>query len=226
MKVKGDSEPTDWQEIDRFEHGVGWIAYPDEEMQRASHALVTDGGVWVVDPVDVPGLDDLLAEFGEVRGVVILLDRHTRDSAAVANRHGVSVWVPEFMHGVSEELDAPVERFRHELADSGFAVHEVLNNALWQEALLFDSERGVLVVPETIGTTEYFRTGSERLGIHPMLRLTPPRKLKRFEPKHIHVGHGPGVHEGAATALTEAIDGSRSRAPALAVKTVSNMLPF
>lgn len=224
--MKGSGEPTDWHEIDRFEHGVGWFAYPDEKMQRASHAVVGDDGVWVIDPVDVPGLDDLLATFGDVRGVVILLDRHKRDCATVANRHGVSVWVPEFMDGVVEDIDAPVERFRHELADSGFVGHKLVNNAFWQEALLFDSSRGILVVPESVGTTDYFRTKRERLGVHPMLRLTPPTRLKRFAPEHILVGHGTGLHDGAATALTEAVDRSRTRAPALAVKTVGNALPF
>ena len=226
MSMKGSGEPTDWREVDRFEHGVGWLAYPDEEMQRASHALVADGDVWVVDPVDVPGLDELLAEFGEVSGVVVLLDRHRRDSAEIANRHDVAVWVPEFMDGVAEDIEAPIERFSHELADSGFAVHKVVNNAFWQEALLFDSDRGILVVPESLGTTDYFRAGSERLGVHPMLRLTPPTRLKRFDPEHILVGHGAGIHEDATIALQEAIDGARSRAPALAVKNVSGMLPF
>ena len=58
-------------------------------MQRASHALSHDGGVWLVDPVDGDGLEELLAPLGEVRGVLQLLDRHARDGAALARRHGV-----------------------------------------------------------------------------------------------------------------------------------------
>jgi len=41
MPMKADGSTT-LAEIDRFDGGVGWIAYPDETMQRASHALQTD----------------------------------------------------------------------------------------------------------------------------------------------------------------------------------------
>jgi len=216
----------EWREIDRFAGGVGWIAEPDERMQRASHALVAGDGVWVVDPVDVSGLDDLLADLGTVRGVVVLLDRHTRDAAAVARRHGVPVWVPDFFDGVAGDLDAPVERFGHELADTGYVAREVVNSRLWQEASLLDRDRGVLVVPEAVGTAEYFLAGDERLGVHPMLRLAPPSVLSALDPERVLVGHGTGVHDAAAQALADALQGSRTRTPALAVKTVRSVLPF
>jgi hypothetical protein len=226
MPVKRSGESADWTEIDRFDGGVGWIAHPGETMQRASHALATDGGVWVVDPVDADGVDDLLAEFGEVRGVVTLLDRHKRDSAAVANRHDVPVYLPEFFEGVADELDAPVERFQHDLAETGFAVHEVVGSRFWQEAALFDRDSGVLVVPEAVGTADYFRAASERLGVHPMLRLTPPSKLGRFDPERVLVGHGVGVHEEAATALGSALSGARARTPGLVVRNTRKLLPL
>ncbi len=59
MKGSGDADLT---VIDEFTDGVGWIAYPDETMERASHALSVDGDVWVLDPVDADGVDDLLAD--------------------------------------------------------------------------------------------------------------------------------------------------------------------
>ena len=250
MPMKDSGEAEEWQQIYRFEGGVGWIAHPDERMQRASHALVargtghtddtvegnkTDGNgergdgdadVWVVDPVDVTGLDDMLSDLGTVRGVVVLLDRHKRDSAAVANRHDVSVWIPGFFDGVAEDLAAPVERFRHDLADSGFAVHEVIDSRLWQEALLFDRERGILAVPEAVGTAAYFLAGEERLGVHPMLRLKPPSSLGRLDPDRVLVGHGEAVHSDATEALEDAIQGSRSHTPALVVKTARELLPL
>jgi len=288
MPMKGSGETDQWREIYRFEGGVGWLAHPDERMQRASHALVarhgsghsetlegnkpdsgengesgintvegnntatdnspsqdsdtfegTSGGadsggqdvvsdadVWVVDPVDVNGLDEMLAELGRVRGVVLLLDRHTRDSAAVANRHDVPVWIPEFFDGVAGELEAPVERFRHDLADSGFAVHEVIDSRFWQEALLFDRERGIMAVPEAVGTAEYFLAGDERLGVHPMLRLKPPSGLMRLDPEHVLVGHGEGIHSNATDALEDAIQGSQSRTPALVAKNARALLPL
>lgn len=216
--MKGSGTATEYREIDRREHGVGWMAYPDERMQRASHAFEVDGDVYVTDPVDVEGLDDLLAEFGEVAGVLILLDRHKRDSAAVANRHDVPVYLPEWMDGVAEELDAPVERVRVELEDTGVGVHQLIDNRFWQEAAVSIEDHGELIVPESVGTASYFLSASERLGVHPALRLKPPTKLGRFSPDSVLVGHGTGVHEDAAEALHDALSRSRSRTPALYAK--------
>lgn len=225
MSMKAPGETSEWQEIDRFDGGVGWIAYPGETMQRASHALVgEEGGVWVIDPVDVDGLDDLLAELGEVEGVVLLLDRHKRDSAEVANRHDVSVWVPSFMTGVAEDLSASVQRFDNALGHSGYVLHKLVDNAFWQEGILYDESTGVLVVPEAVGTTEYFRTSDQQLGVHPMLRLLPPRELTRFQPSRILVGHGAGVSEDASRALADAISGSRVRTPRLIFENFKNIL--
>ena len=168
--MKGSGE-TNLTEIDRFEDGVGWIAYPEGTMQRASHAVAGTDGLWVVDPVDADGLDDLLAEYGEVAGVVVLLDRHERDAAAIASRHDVPVYVPAWMSGVAEDLAVPVERVEDGVGE--FALERLVDNPFWQEAALFDGE--TLVVPESLGTASYFRAPGERLGVHPMLRALPPR---------------------------------------------------
>ena len=42
MQLKEAGEP-ELYEIDRFDRGVGWIAYPEERMQRASHAVAVPG---------------------------------------------------------------------------------------------------------------------------------------------------------------------------------------
>lgn len=231
MPMKRTGPATDWQEIDRFEEeeagtaGVGWIAYPDEKMRRASHAIAIDGDVWVIDPVDVDGLDELLAELGTVAGVVLLLDRHKRDSAAIANRHDVSVYVPDFMNGVRNDIEAPVELFRRELADTGYAVHEIANNFAWKEAALYGEDDDTLVVPEALGTSSYFLASGERLGVHPALRLKPPKKLGRLTPSRILVGHGSGIHENAPATLDDALSGARARTPGLYFKTLKTFLP-
>jgi hypothetical protein len=228
MPMKGSGVATEWTEIDRFDDedgsaGVGWIAHPDETMQRASHALAVDGDVWVVDPVDVEGLDALLGEFGSVAGVAVLLDRHKRDAAAT--RHGVSVHLPEFMRDIADDFDAPVELVHGELGETGYRVHEVVDNVAWSEAALYSEDDGVLVVPESVGTSEYFLAGDERLGVHPAVRLFPPKDLARLAPKRILVGHGPGVHDDATATLEDAISGSRRRAPGLYLKSLKMFLP-
>ena len=216
MPMKG-SGPATLEEIDRFEGGVGWLAYPDERMQRASHALATDEGVWLVDPVDADGLNDLLAEFGEVAGVVVLLERHERDAARLARRHNVSVYVPSWFERVS--IDAPTERFSGSLGETGYRLRKI-STPLWTEAALYHEHEGTLVVPEAVGTAAYARTDAERLGVHPALRLLPPRRaLRGLAPERILVGHGAGVHTDATAALSDALSGSRRRAPALYAKT-------
>lgn len=233
MSMKG-GEP-DLHEIDRYDGGVGWIAYPDETMERASHAFAvhndeTDADeVWVVDPVDAPGVDDLLADLGTVAGVVVGLDRHVRDSGAIAARHDVPVYVPEWMTGVESELgqDVSVERFGRRLADTGFEAIRIRDSTVppWQEVGLFDGE--TLIVPESLGTGSYFRGDRERLGVHPMLRLTPPTDaLSGLNPERVLVGHGVGVHERAAVALEDALSDSRSKAPGLYARTLRSALPF
>ncbi|SDR36684.1 hypothetical protein [Natronobacterium texcoconense] len=229
MTFRIDERATDFREIDRFDGGVGWIAHPDERMQRASHALAVDDEVWVIDPVDAEGLDDLLAEFGEVAGVVVLLDRHTRDAATIAARHDVPVYLPSFFEGVAEKLEAdtPIVRFEDELADTGIVSYPLVDSRFWQEAVLYDRDRRTLVVPESLGTSAYFLTGSEQLGVHPMQRLRPPRSaLGGLSPDRVLVGHGDGILEGATATLADALDGSRRRAPFLYAKTVRSLLPI
>jgi len=218
MKGSGSAELT---AVDRFDAGVGWIAYPDETMERASHAVVSDGELWVFDPVDAEGVDDLLAEFdADVGGVVVGLDRHERDAAAVANRHDVPVYVPTWMSGVADSSDASVERFDGELAD--FAVERVVDNPIWQEAVFFDGE--TLVVPESLGTVSYFRAPGEALGVHPMLRVLPPKSLRQYDAERLLAGHGEGVFEDVHTEIRDAVDGSRSRAPGLYLDNLKGLI--
>ncbi|MFW6321982.1 MAG: hypothetical protein ACOC0Z_09025 [Halohasta sp.] len=226
MPMKADGS-TRLREIDRFDGGVGWIAYPEETMRRASHALDTDEGLWLVDPVDADDLDDLIDEFGEVAGVVVCLDRHKRDAAAIARRHDVAVHVPRWMTGVAGKLDAPIERVGRELGETGFEVFRIRDSSVppWQEAGLYNPETGTLVVPESVGTSSYFLADGERLGVHPMLRLLPPREeLGRFSPERILVGHGEGIFDDAAGALDDALSSAKRNAVSLYGKTVRQFL--
>jgi hypothetical protein len=201
--------------VDHWQGGISWtLAEEVDAMHRTSHAVETEEGVWVIDPVDAPGLDDELAELGEVVGVTLLLDRHKRDTAAVAERHGVPVSLPEALAGVADDLDTETEVYSCALPDTAFRTITVVDNRLWHEVALYDREGGTLIVPEAVGTVDFFRTGSERLGVHPGLRLFPPRKaLGDLSPERVLVGHGPGVFDDAANALRVALSRSRKSAP-------------
>ena len=49
---------------DETDFGFGWIASEPELLQRASHALAVEGRVWLVDPVDGPGIEERVRELG------------------------------------------------------------------------------------------------------------------------------------------------------------------
>jgi hypothetical protein len=217
MKHDGPGELT---VVDRFDGGVGWIAHPDESMRRASHAIESEGGLWIIDPVDAEGVDELLAGHADPAGVVVLLDRHARGSSAIASRHDVPIYIPEWMSGVVEKVDAPIRRFEGELA--GFDVERLIDNPLWQEATLFDGE--TLVVPEALGTAAYFRAPGEALGVHPMLRPVPPKRLRSHDPDRLLVGHGEGLADDVGRGIRRAIDNSRRTAVSLYLKSARDFL--
>lgn len=221
MPIKKSGDADSYEVVREDEDGFGWIAHPGEEMQRASHAFRTDDGVYVVDPVDVPDLDEHLAALGDVTGVVVGLDRHERDSEVVAARHDVPVYVPEFFGETSiEEKTKPLRGVLER-----FDVIPVVNKPFWNEIALWDGESGVLWVSEAVGTVEYYTTKSEDLGVHPMLRAFPPRKkLGGLSPGELYCGHGAGVTTGAAQALTNALSGSRRRMVGLYAKTIKGLL--
>ena len=221
--MKG-SGTTTLAEIDSFDGGVGWLAYPDERLERASHALTTDEGVYLVEPVDSADLDDLLAEYGEVAGCVVLLDRHNRDADALARRHDVPVYRPAWLESIDSDYRAPVEDVGVELGDTGYEVFQLYDTPVWKEAYLYHPEEKTLVVSEALGTAPYFRASDERVGVHPMLRMTPPRELADYDADRLLVGHGAGVMERATSAVRDAIDGSRRRAPTAYLQALRGML--
>jgi hypothetical protein len=207
MPVKATGSSTT-PEFDAFDGGFTWIAHPEEGMQRASHALVTDGGVWLVDPVDAEEMDARIAEHGEVAGVVVLLDRHERDSARIARRHDVPVTRPP---GVDREFDVPTRDVSGNLPGPDYEFLSVQDWPGWREVGLWDGE--TLVVPESLGTNSFSLAGGERLGLNPVARLAPPRHLSEYDPERILVGHGHPVLDDAPAALRDALANARRRLP-------------
>ena len=70
-----------------FEHGLTWVMR--EWMRRASHAVVADGKVWLIDPVDVPMAIEAAHALGEFGGVIQLLDRHPRACKLLAEHYKI-----------------------------------------------------------------------------------------------------------------------------------------
>jgi hypothetical protein len=182
--------------IEEHEAGLSWVM--DDAMQRASHALVDGGDVWLIDPVDEGEAIERATALGTPRAVIQLLDRHNRDCEAVAKRLGV-----------------PWESVPRSLEGSPFEVIEVMRRHRWREIALRWRERDALIVAEAVGTAPLFALGRGAVGVHPALRLTPPRALEGIDPKVLLVGHGAPVTSNAAGSLSDALARSRSDIPRL-----------
>lgn len=184
--------------------GFSWVVR--EPMARTSHALAADGKVWLVDPVDWPVALERAATLGRPAAVLQLLDRHSRDCAAVAERLGVP------------HLVVP-----RNVPDSPFTVLPLVDGRFWREVALWWEAERTLVVPEAVGTNAFYTGGGKPAGVHLFLRLTPPRRrLDPLEPQHLLVGHGTGLHgDRATTALRTALERSRRDLPRVVVR-----LPF
>lgn len=210
MTLKYDGPGADVTVVRRWDGGLTWMAHPDEGMRRASHALVVDDAVWLVDPLDAAGLDEELAALGTVAGVVVLTNSHGRHAERLADRHDVTIHVPSCFemdsHPVSG-FDVPVDWFEDELADTGFELVWEKAGSGWQEGALYHPDRRTLVVPDTLMTALF--TGRDgRLEVMPFFRFSPPRAdLGDLTVERILVGHGEPVFEDARTALDAALAG-------------------
>jgi len=183
---------------DETDYGFGWIR--DEFLERCSHALLAEGGVWLVDPLDGDGVPERIEALGDPAGVIQLLDRHGRRCETFAEELGVP-------HHLVPRLPIP---------GVPFELRIVRDRRGWREVALWWPEPRVLVCGDALGTARYYRAREEPLAVHPLLRAMPPRDaLRCLSPRHVLSGHGEGVHVGAADALDEALATARSRAPLL-----------
>lgn len=169
-------------------------------MARAAHALVDDQRVWLIDPYEDSQAMAAAAQLGTPAGVIQLLDRHNRDCEGIARR-----------------LAVPHLRVPPDAAGTPFTSIPVLSLARWREVALWWADARALIVAEAIGTAPPFALG-RAAGVHPALRLTPPRKqLSGFAPERLFVGHGAPLQGGADGALHEALAMSRQDLPRLAL---------
>jgi hypothetical protein len=146
-----------------------------------------------------------IRELGQPAGVVQLLDRHERDAAAVAQALGV----PHYSVPLQGVAASPLE------------ILPLVRSRFWQEVAVWMPELRALVVADALGTLPYFRAAGEPIGVHPLLRVKPPKALARYEPRHILVGHGKGIHgEDAPEALRDALRTARRRLPKAWLGTV------
>jgi hypothetical protein len=180
--------------------GFGWIV--EEAMTRTSHALASEGEVWLVDPLDWPDAIDRALTLGEPAGVIQLLDRHDRSCAELAARFGVP------------HVVAPLV-----LPGTPFGFVGVMQRRHWRESALWWPETRTLVTADALGTNRFYTGGTAPIGVHVFLRLTPPKALGGLDAERILVGHGEGIiGPSAADALRQAVQSSRRRLPGVLLR--------
>lgn len=176
--------------------GLSWTIA--ESMQRCSHALVDDGRVWLIDPVDADDAIERAESLGEIAGVIQLLDRHNRDCAALAER-----------------FDVPHHRIPDELPDTPFEVKTIVDGPKWNEKMLWWPDRKALVITEALVTVRELEVGGTGIGTHFLLRLLPPKAAaEHADAEHLLVGHGRSLHAAdTGQRVQAAIGGSRRDFP-------------
>ena len=135
-------------------------------MQRASVALAVDGGCLLFDPVDAEGLDEALAGVGTVLGVCSPArpPRPRRSRPGRAPRRAAR-------RAHRARRDAGVRRLEP---------RAVYRARRWHETAVWLEERRLLIVAESLGTIPFFLTRpGDRLGMHPLARIGPPRSASR-----------------------------------------------
>lgn len=181
--------------VDETDFGIGWIE--SARMQRTSHALAVEDRLWLVDVIEPEEAERRVLALGDPAGVIQLLDRHNRDCRAVANR-----------------LAVPLHVVPQALPETPFQLLPIRRNRVWKEVALWWPARRVLVCADALGTLPFFRAGDEQIGLHPLLRLAPPRALGGLAAEHVLVGHGEGLHGGETAArVDDAIRTARRRLP-------------
>lgn len=176
--------------------------------------------MWVFDPLDGPGVDERLAELGQVAGVAVLSSFHARDAAAVAERHDVAVHLPEWMDRAAKRVDARTDRYAApsgewvELAGSGIAVRAVDPTVAWREMVAHRPSDGTLRVPDLLAGVPDMTVGNERVGCYLLHRLAPPTApFDDVSPDRVLFGHGEGVFVDAADAVEYALENARRNFP-------------
>lgn len=188
--------------IQRHSLGLTWVE--TSGMRRAAHALRANGRLWLIDPFEDQVAMSAATELGAPAAVIQLLDRHNRDCGPIAQR-----------------LEVPLLRLPADLSDSPFTVIPVISRPWWREVALWWEAERTLVVAEALGTAPAFTLG-RRVGLHPLLRVRPPRRpLTARSPERLLVGHGTSLESGATEAIRDALSGAVADIPQLVLRLPS-----
>lgn len=219
MVIKID-ELREAEFIDEWKKGFSWIAKPEEDMVRTSHAF-QDDGVYLVDPLDAENLDKKLNEYGEVKGIIVLFDRHLRDSEELAEKYGCPVYIPEWLE---KSIDAKEIKFEDKVPGTDWRLIDAVDTLTGREAGLYHEKSGTLIVADALGTVDMFCGRGEKLGLNPLYRLNPPKNLLKFDVDRIFCGHGKGIQKNTESTLKDTLSEARRKTFSAYFKAVKSMI--
>ena len=217
MKIEQKAEA---EFIDKWQNGFGWIAKPEEDMVRTSHAF-QDDGVYLVDPLDAENLDEKLNEYGEVKGIIVLFDRHLRDSEELAEKYGCPVYIPEWLE---KSIDAEVIEAQDSIPGDDWRFIDAVDTFTGREAGVYHEASGTLIVADALGTVDMFCGRGEKLGLNPLYRLHPPKNLLNYNVERIFCGHGKGIQKNTESTLKNTLNKARRKTPSAYFKAVKSMI--
>ena len=106
-----------------------------------------------------------------------------------------------------------------QLPGAPFEFVDMMRRKYWRESALWWPETQTLVTADALLTNRFHTGGTAPIGVHILLRFTPPTALGELDPVRVLVGHGEGiVGPGAARDLRDALRSSRRRLPGVLLR--------
>jgi len=99
-----------------------------------------------------------------------------------------------------------------------------VESRLGSEAALYHQDSATLIVADAVGTVDQFLGRGEKIGMNPIYRLSPPKRLLSFEPERVFCGHGRGISTDATEALQETVANGRQRIPSAYINAIRSMI--
>ena len=169
----------------------------------AAHAVRTDSGVVVIDPL--PLVQEALEGLGAVEAICLTASGHQRSAWRLRRELGARVWAPVLAAAVDEEPD---ERYGEgERLPGGLLAFFTPGGGTRQQSLLLERDGGVLFTPDL-----FVHPPGGELALVPAQYMDDPEQARRTSQALLELdftvlctSHGIPVTEDPKTAIRAAI---------------------
>ena len=181
-----------------------WRVHDDRtDFVAASHAVASEEGTVLIDPVRVSGSEPL-SQLGRVGAICLTAGSHQRSAWRFRRDVGIGVWAPALARELEEEPD--VRYGAGDVLPGGLAAYFTPGAGTTQHTLL-DAERDVVFVPDLL-----LRADGGELEINPWEHSYDPpaqrasiEKILELPFSVLCLAHGAPVTEEPKAAIHEAL---------------------